>query len=147
MNRASPIQLNTSLSGIVLENVTESYATATVVFNCAIKTQSHVYTIHGPGSEHEKKGTFPHIRNIDQIQQQDLYCNPGEVLHINPPVDNLISIIFSGLRKNTIIIHGKINHVLIRRSDDVKLFIKQGTVSGLDILYCRRLNVQMPCHN
>lgn len=147
MNKSAPIQLDTTSSDIVLQYATEAHVTATNVFNCAIRTQSHVYTIHGPGSEHEDKETFPHVHNTTQVQGQDLYCKAGEVVHINPHTDNLISIILSGLRKNTVIIHGKLNHILVRRSEGIKLFIERGTMSGVDILHCRNMLVQMPYHN
>ena len=63
------------------------------------------------------------------------------------PTDGVTSIILSGLQGNNIIIHKKVNHVLIRKSNGITLDIKQGTVSGVDILYCRFMLIRMPCYN
>lgn len=118
--------------------------TATNVFNCATQTQSKVCTIHGPASEQENKESFPHV--YSSSLGNDFFVSPNEVLHINPG-DKVISLIFSGLHDNTVLIHGKVNHVLIRKSDNVRLDIKQGTVSGVDVIYCKHMMVVMPYHN
>lgn len=122
----------------------QALETATRVFNCAIQTQSKVCTIHGPFSEHENKEKFSHVYSNNS--GNDFYLPKNEVLHINPG-DRSISLIFSGLRNNTIIINGKVNHVLIRKSENVRLDIKDGTLSGVDIIYCKKMKIKMPYHN
>lgn len=114
------------------------------VFDCTIQAQSKICTIHGPFSEQERKESYPHVYSRDL--GNDFYIDKKEVLHINPGEDG-ISLIFSGLQENTIIIHGKVNHVFIRKCENVRLDIKEGTVSGVDILYCKHMFVIMPYHN
>lgn len=80
------------------------------------------------------------------IMGNNFYIDKKKVIHINPGEDG-ISLIFSGLQGNTVIIHSKVNHVLIRKCENVRLDIKEGTVSGVDILYCKRMFVIMPYHN
>lgn len=118
--------------------------TAQNVFDCATQAQRKVCTIHGPASEQEHKESYPHV--YSRAMGNDFYIDNSEILHINPGEDG-ISLIFSGLQSNTVIIHGKVNHVLIRKSENIRLDIKEGTVSGVDILYCKRMVVIMPCHN
>jgi len=118
--------------------------TATKVFNCAIQNQSKVYTLHGPSSEHENKEKFPHIYSGNT--GNDFLVKEYDAIHINPNKNN-VSFVLSGLQNNTIIIHGKVNHILIRKSKNIHLDIKAGTISGIDIIYCNKMTVKMPCHN
>ena len=145
MNRKTssqqPIQLDT-----VSPELMSQFAPAANVFGSATRTQANIYTIHGPSSEHGHKHLFPHVHNVSHIDKNDLYAEPGQVIHIHP-INHDTSIVLSGLKDNTIIIHSKLNHVLIRRSENISLDIKEGTLSGVDILHCRRMIVKMPYHN
>ena len=76
----------------------------------------------------------------------DSYIESDHVIHIHPP-QSKTSLIFTGLNSNTIIIHGKLNHILIRKSRNINLDIKEGTVSGVDIINCQSMFVKMPYHN
>ena len=160
--RKTPIQLDTVLPELMLQFAPEALTTATNVFESATRTQGNVHTIHGPASEHELKEMFPNTRDISPVEGDDLYTEPGQVVHIHPATrsnsvrstanflnsaNHNTSIVLSGLKDNTIIIHSKLNHVLIRRSENIDLDIKEGTVSGVDILHCRRMLVKMPYHN
>lgn len=140
----APIQFDNVPLEVMAQHESQAAITANNVFQCATQTQNHVYTLHGPGSEHESKESFPHVNN--NHLGHDCYVPTGEVVHLHPPIRGM-SIVFSGLSNNTIIIHAKVNHILIRRSSDVNIDIKEGTVSGIDIIHCRRILVKMPYHN
>lgn len=144
--RKTLIQLDTVPPEHMLQFAPEALITATNVFESATRTQGNVYTVHGPASEHGSKEMLPHIYNTSHVEGNDLYTEPGRVVHIHP-ANHHTSIVLSGLKDNTIIIHSKLNHVLIRRSENIDLDIKEGTVSGVDILHCRRMLVKMPYHN
>ena len=121
-----------------------SHTTATNVFDCAIKNQSRVITLHGPDSEHEGKNSFPQLTN-DHIGN-DFYIPKNKIIHFHPTTHST-SLILSGIIGNTIIIHNKVNHILIRRSTHTTIDIEQGTVSGVDIVHCNQMIVKMPFHN
>ena len=143
--KKSSIQLDNVPPELMLQFASEAHSTATNVFNSTTRAQCNVYTIHGPSSEHESKEMFP-IAHTSSTTNSDLYAEPGRIIHIHP-INHNSSIVLSGLKDNTIIIHSKLNHVLIRRSENVNLDIKDGTISGVDILHCRRMFVKMPYHN
>src|SRR3972149_1316714 len=128
------------------QHVKQAYETAINVFNCATHNQSFVYTIHGPNSEHQNHEQFPHINNMNVSKGQDFHIKKSESVHINL-MNSACSIILSGLHSNTIIIHTKVNHIIARRGNDIHLDIKQGTMSGVDIIHCKRMLIKMPYHN
>lgn len=120
------------------------------IFKSAVQNQGNVYTIHGPLSEHKNKDKFPNINQCYQENVKDLYCESGDIIHIDPFImrsNGLISIIFSGLHNNIITIHGKLNHILIRKSRNLDLNIEHGTISGIDILWCKNIKFEIPRHN
>ena len=140
--------------------------TVNKVLKCASQAQSKICTIHGPSSEHENKEVFPHIaknalgRHVHIHTRKeglranccvgnignDFFISRKEILHIKPAEEGL-SLILSGLHDNIVIIHGKVNHVLIRHCNNIRVDIKQGTITGVDIIHCKRMNVIMPYHN
>ena len=148
-------------SELISQYTADIALTASSIFDCATRTQGHVFTIHGPASEHESKESFDKINsgkinsgkinsgkaNIEGLSfRNDQYCQPGQIVHLNEPEKD-ISIILSGLSRNTILVHNKINHILIRRSDNLDLHLINGTVSGIDILYSQSLRLKTPHHN
>lgn len=141
-----PVELDIVPPELMSQFAHEALTTASNVFEGVARTQGYVYTIHGPLSEHESKDTFSRIDNTSITKENNLYTEPGQVVHIRPE-NHTTSLVLSGLKDNTIIIHHKINHVLIRRSENINLDIKGGTLSGVDILHCKRMIVKMPYHN
>lgn len=146
MSKPSVIQMNDVSPDVIQQHQKELFVTATNVFQCAINTQNQIVTVYGPNSIHENKDKFPKIGQLLVDNIIEFSCISGQVIHINQNQTN-ISIVLDGLENNIIIIHNKINHVLIRKSNNVKLDIKCGTVSGVDILYCNKMYVRMPQHN
>ncbi|CAH6421716.1 Hypothetical protein HVR_LOCUS1356 [uncultured virus] len=141
-----PIQLDNVPIEIMMQYQDDALITATNVFQCATHNQSQIFTIHGPHSIHERKDEFPRIGQSHTPGITEFSCIMGQIIQISQPTPN-ISLILDGLDSNTVIIHGKVNHVLIRKSQNVTLDIKYGTVSGVDILYCNKMCVKMPYHN
>lgn len=140
-NSDSPILLD----NYPIENYNqEALETATKVFNCAINAQKKIYTIHGPSSEQRGKEQFPTIYDINN--GNDFYVSKNKKFLINPE-SSTVSIILSGIVNNTVIIYGKVNHILMRRCENIHLDIKKGTISGVDILNCKRMMIVMPHHN
>jgi hypothetical protein len=132
------------LQNMPLDIINHYQSVANNVYDCAVKTQHNVYILHGPNSEQEHKEQLPHF--VEEFTENNFYTPPNELIHMHP---NAIygSIILSGLSKNTVVICNKINHLLLRCCSDVNIYLKKGTVSGLDILKCHQILVKMPYHN
>lgn len=114
------------------------------VYNCALQNQSNIYTLHGPHSEQENKEKIPHFRG--ELADSAYYVPSKDLTHIHL-FQNNGSVILNGLENNTIVICNKVNHVLIRHCSNLKIYIKKGTISGIDVLKCRHVFVKMPYHN
>jgi hypothetical protein len=132
------------LQNIPLDIVSQYQWVANNVYDCAVKTQHNVYILHGPNSEQEHKEQLPHFE--EEFTENNFYAPPNKLIHLHT---NAIygSIILSGLSKNTVVICNKINHLLLRQCSEVNVYLKKGTVSGLDILKCHQIFVKMPYHN
>jgi len=132
------------IDSLPLEIINQYKSFATNVFDCAIQSQNNVYIIHGSGSEQENKEKLPHFG--DSIMNRNYYTAPREMVHFHLNT-TCGSIILSGLCRNTVIICNKINHVLMRQCTDSNIYIKKGTVSGVDVLNCHHIFIKMPYHN
>jgi len=113
------------------------------VFTCVMQTQNNIFEIHGDLSDSPNKEEYPIYNDI--LENTCSYLPNNHIANIYPNNSN-ISLILSGLNNNHVIIHGKINHLLIRKSNMSKVQISFGTISGVDILYSHNMIVCMPNH-
>jgi len=122
------------------------------VFKCTTQTQKNIYVIHGPYSDHGNKEYCP---RIDENYAENEYYVPSNTVNTNQKKElihihfasTIGSIILNGLQNNTIIICNKVNHILMRLCSNINVYIKKGTVSGVDILKCQNSFIKMPSHN
>ena len=128
-------------------DIIKQYGTyANNVYNCAIRNQSNVFILHGPQSEQSHKEKLPHLN--ETFSEQNYYVPSKGMIHLHFNAnDSSTSVVLNGLCQNTIIICNKVNHILMRRCSNVKVYIKKGTISGLDILKSYQIYVKMPSHN
>jgi hypothetical protein len=134
---------------------------STNVYNCVCRTQKMIYRIHGANSEHKNKSQFPLVDVLEKPQcltfartsnvdntftTNDYYLPIGEHVDIHFD-DSCNSLILSGLVDNTVTIHNKINHILMRYCSGTNICIKDGTISGVDMLYCKNMVVEETQHN
>lgn len=117
--------------------------TAQTVFECATTTQNLILVIHGPYSIHRNKFQMCETNNIKTLGEY--YCNENQNINLNLPSN--ISLILDGLESNTILIHNKINHIMIRKCKNINLIIPQSTISGIDVLYCNKIHLITPIIN
>nr|QBK91636.1 MAG: adenylate cyclase associated protein [Pithovirus LCPAC302] len=123
-----PFETNKDIAKTVLENVK--------------KGQNQTFTLHGSRSETNKS---LHIyNNEEELFELELYVNTGTVI-VNGSKNR--SYCLYGLSKSTIVFKKKINHLLIRDCDDVKIYLNGGTISGIDILKGSNVSVRTPKHN
>lgn len=111
------------------------------IFNGIQYAQDQIYLIEGPLHEHinEKASCLDHSDLRSKITKA------GEILYITH-LNNKKSLILSGLCNNKIIIDHKINHILIRKSQQLTIETL-GTISGIDILNCRNVIINVVKHN
>ncbi len=115
---------------------------ASNVYTCATSNQGNIFTVHGSLSAQRHKEYFP--TNMDMLSP-NYYLLPDKILHMRPHRNS--SIILHGLHRNTIIIHQKINHILLRSCQSCRIYLKMGTVSGVDVLYCNQVLLKTKLHN
>lgn len=114
-------------------------ATAEKVKDCVLSSQEKIYIIHGANSERLNKEYLP------KYFSRECYLPPGQGMIID--VAQNISIILSGLINNEINVFAKINHCLLRCSNNSSINFNQGTISGIDIIKSSNININTPTHN
>jgi hypothetical protein len=122
-----------------------AHETADTVYQCVISAQDKIFIIHGNLADCENAKTLP-IFTGKLDTTASYYLPKGQPVTISFDI-NGISLILSGLDHNVINIDNKINHLIIRKSYNSAINIKEGTVSGLDLLHCHNMVIKTPKHN
>lgn len=134
-------------SEVLGQYVDSAMLTAQSVNNAAVHSQSLITTVHGPysGCNWSEK-MLPPWQEENQYLYPEFFVQDTVPLQIRPRSSEC-SYLLSGLKGNTVLIHGKINHILLRSCEALSLDIKGGTVSGVDILHSANMLVRLPRHN
>ncbi|SNW62686.1 Protein with CAP domain, possible adenyl cyclase-associated protein [Orpheovirus IHUMI-LCC2] len=126
---------------VVKNNEEEAQKTAQIVYEQTSNAQDNIYCIVGMRSRDYNR------RDDDMMDTDD---NNGKMTRIRrndykilEPLSNTNSYVIDGLQDNNILIKGKINHLVIRDCVNSKIYLGQGVISGIDILYCQGLEIQM----
>lgn len=132
---------------IISQYISDANVTANNVFTSITSCQNNIVTFHGPLSESSKNVPLTSIDCvIDDNQGKELFIHPNNKITLQSN-KNSNSLILSGLKNNTLIINGKINHLLMRRCENISIKLTDGTISGVDILYCKYIDLSFPLHN
>lgn len=129
------------------------------------KTQSQVITLHGLLSETKQKYLLPTItcvlqqgRRTKEDEKKDIYVDKTGRIQLDdlniffgqegpPKSSKRYSLILNGLEDNHVVITKKINHIMLRQCQNVTLELQKGTVSGIDILMCKKIILKTLMHN
>lgn len=135
---------------VVKNNEEEAYKTAQIVYEQTSNAQDNIYCIVGVRSrDYNKKEDENDMMDVDgtSVEHQrgnskmtKIRRNDYKILE---PTSNTNSYVIDGLQDNNILIKGKINHLVIRDCVNSKIYLGQGVISGIDILYCQGLEIQL----
>lgn len=114
---------------------------AKIVSNNVVKTQLLVFTLHGEKSVDKKMLN----KYKNKFNESELYTKSGTTVVIDGNIN--YSYMLEGLNRNTVVFKNKINHLMIRNSDDTRIYLNNGTISGIDILKNVNVSVRTPKHN
>ena len=120
----------------------DSEVAKTVSLNVS-KTQRLVFTLHGEKTESKKKLQIYSSEGFKQ--SSELSVKAGATVVIDG--SSRYSYCLEGLRNNTVVFKNKINHLMIRNSDDTRVYLNSGTISGIDILKGSNVSVRTSKHN
>jgi hypothetical protein len=117
----------------IYRNLTDDITlTAQNVNASAYKTQTQIRSFYGSLTDHR-------AINSDRI-------SPGMKITFKAESSEY-SYIFDGLENNEVTVIGKINHLLVRKCQKTDFILRNGTVSGIDILHSGQLTIKVPYHN
>jgi hypothetical protein len=111
-----------------------------VFYASVLSSQNKIRTFHGPHSEHVHPEQFLNA----SVQSLEFYIPANERVFLS---ENEHSLILSGLVANTIVISGKVNHVLLRKCSQLTLVLRDVTISGIDIINCATITLHTPIVN
>ena len=117
--------------------------TARSVNTNATRTQAFQVIFHGPKSQDSKNKLPVYSR---QLEEQKMFIPEGNKIILYPKSTSY-SYILEGLVNNNIVITSKINHIFIRNCSRLTIEAPEGTISGIDVLKCDNVNMQIPYHN
>jgi hypothetical protein len=80
-------------------------------------------------------------------KKNGLYITPGQTYIGESSNSHKNSYIFNGLQDTRVVIHEKVNHVLIRECRDCRFLLSGGVISGVTILRGRKVGVDLPIQN
>jgi hypothetical protein len=128
-------------------NFTKSsdYRVAERVADNRTKNIKQVYTLHGERSE-TKKELKPY-ENITSFpdSEYELSTEDGLTLVIDGPMER--SYCLYGLTDNTVVFINKIKHVMIRDCHNTKIYVNNGSIAGIDVLFGCNVSIRTPRHN
>ena len=113
---------------------------------CAKDTQNNIYVFHGNNSEYKNKENLTNCLNFMDLSIHEYYIPDNCSISLDLFKNN-DSIILSGLVKNTLYINNKINHLLIRYSNNVQLQIAITPISGVDIIKSSHIAIGTAINN
>ena len=119
----------------------ETDEVAKIVSTNVCKTQQLVFTLHGEKSKTRKRLDI----YAGSFNKSELYTKAGTTVVIGGNSER--SYVLDGLNRNTIVFKRKINHLMIRDSDDTRIYLNGGTISGIDVLKGSNVSVRTPKHN
>ncbi len=116
---------------------------AQLVASNRTKNILQVCTLHG-----EKSKTKKRLDNYGDDQfnnRSELYTKPGISIIIDGSME--LSYYLNGLSRNTIVFKTKVKHVMIRNCDDTRIYLNNGTIAGIDLLFGSNVSIRTPKHN
>ncbi len=97
-------------------------------------------------SRKEKPVRGRSIPSYDEDSNQKVFLiNTGEFIRTSPPPGK--SLLFHGLKGSYITIYTKANKVTVSRCKNVRIHLLGGTVSGLDVIRCENIYIEVPYVN
>lgn len=129
-----------------------------------MRTQKYIITIHGPHSDRKQKEELPsfHSEESDEFYEKEetnlyidrvdtlttsIYSSSPSYMEFISKKINPFSFFFNGLEGNTVYIDKKFNHLLIRKCKNTNFYIKEGNISGIDILTSQNMCIHVPLHD
>ncbi len=115
---------------------------AELVCDNRCKNQRQVFTLHGEKSKTKKR--------LDKYVGTDF--NGPELytkgcINITITGDMKKSYCLDGLNRNTVVFKRKVKHVMIRNCDDTRVYLNNGTIAGIDVLFGSNVSLRTPKHN
>lgn len=94
----------------------------------------------------EKPNRKRSIPSYEEDSDQKVFLiNTGEFIRASPPPGK--SLLFHGLKGSYITIYTKANKVTISHCKNVRIHLLGGTVSGLDVIRCENIYIEVPYVN
>ncbi len=122
------------------EDVDKLHEIAKIVSDNVRKNQQQTFTLHG-----EKNISLELYGDRKDFDKLELYTTKGKTIIIDGSKER--SYCLYGLNSNIVVFKSKVNHILIRKCYDTKIYLNGGTISGIDILKGSNVSVRTPKHN
>ena len=106
------------------------------------KNQKQVFMLHGEKSQSKKLLNKYTGTSFDDAE---LYVIAGSNVVINGVMKR--SYCLNGLKRNIVVFKNKVKHVMVRNCEDTQVFLENGTIAGIDVLYGSNVSLKTSKHN